>query len=205
MPTYKNRGAPRRHEQRGVLLIVVLIMLMVLSILASVSIRGASSSEQVSNQSRVSNLAQQAAEAALRYCETQVQAYEANPATGFAPAPAPFGAGAKYHWEAGAGDTQAPAGAKAPMSNWDEIDAAKNAFVASNILKVLPTFTAVGDAGALVYFKRKPECMSQYLAGDATLKTFITTARGFGPEVGAKDGNAPEGTEVWLQSMLTMK
>lgn len=189
-----------RKKQSGVLLIVVLIMLMVLSILASVSIRGASSSEQVSNQSRVSNLAQQAAEAALRYCETQVQSHEANAAVGFAPAPAPVGAGTKYHWEAGAAGNALPA-----MSNWDEINAATNAFVATNILKILPAFTAKGDNGALVYFKRKPECMSQYLAGDATLKTFITTARGFGPEVGVKDGNAPEGTEVWLQSMLTMK
>lgn len=185
----RNSVRSRRGYQQGVLLVVVLIMLAVLSILASVSIRGASSSEQVANQSRLKNLAQQAAEAALRHCEAQVQAYTLDNTKGFAPQAAPVGAPVVYSWQT--------------MSNWDAIDAATYPFVATGHLKSV-NFTASGDAGAVTYFKRPPECMSQYMAV-ANTKVFVTTARGFGPEVPAKDGNAPVGTEVWLQSVVTMK
>lgn len=178
-----------RERQSGVVLIVALLMLMILSILASISIRGASSTEQIANQSRQKALAQQTAEAALRFCEQQVQANALNPANGFAPEAAPVGAGVKFSWET--------------MGNWDAISAAVNPFVGTGTLKTV-AFTAAGDAGAAVYFARQPECMSQYTT-PANTKVFVTTARGFGPEVGAKDGNAPKGTEVWLQSVVTMK
>lgn len=172
----------RLKHQRGVVLVVALLMLMILSILASMSIRGASSTEQVANQSRQKALAQQTAEAALRFCEQSVQANALNAATGFAPEAAPVGAGTKFTWET--------------MANWD-------AMAPPASLRVVP-IAASGDAGANVYFTRAPECMSQ-LTTPANSKVFVTTARGFGPEVGAKDGSAPAGTEVWLQSVITMK
>lgn len=183
-----NEGKHRLH-QSGVVLIVALLMLMVLSILASISIRGASSTEQIANQSRQKALAQQTAEAALRFCEQQVQANAATPASGFAPEAAPVGAGVPFSWES--------------MSNWDAISAAVNPFVGTGTLKTV-AFTAAGDAGDVAYFVRQPECMSQYTT-PGNSKVFVTTARGFGPEVGIKDGNAPNGTEVWLQSVVTMK
>jgi type IV pilus assembly protein PilX len=178
-----------RRRQDGVVLIVALLMLMILSILASVSIRGASSTEQVANQSRQRALAQQAAEAALRFCETQVQAHALDSTKGFSPQAAPVGAPVTYSWQ--------------NMSNWDAIDAGVNPFVGTGALKTA-AFTASGDAGGKDYFTRKPECMSQYLT-PADQKVFVTTARGFGPEVGVKDGKVPNGTEVWLQSVVTMK
>jgi type IV pilus assembly protein PilX len=173
----------RRARQGGVVLIIALLMLMILSILASISIRGASSTEQIANQSRQRALAQQAAEAALRYCEQQVQAHEIDASTGYAPVAAKAGVGDLYMWET--------------MSNWDPISPA-------NPKLQIVAFAAAGDAGTVTYFHRPPECMSQYLtAGNS--KVFVTTARGFGPEVGAKDGSVPKGTEVWLQSVVTMK
>ena len=184
---------PQGGRQRGIVLIVVLIMLMVLSILASVSIRGASSTEQVANQSRLKALGQQAAEAALRYCEEQVQLNALDGTKGFVPEAAPVGAGVKYSWET--------------MANWDAIDGAVTPWILTGNLKTLTAaqFKASGDAGAVTYFKRPPECMSQYLATGDT-KVFVTTARGFGPEVSAtKDGNVPKGSEIWLQSVVTMK
>lgn len=189
MWTFKTPSLVRKKRQHGVLLVVVLIMLAVLSILASVSIRGASSSEQVANQARLKNLAQQAAEAALRFCETQVQANAIDNTKGFAPQAAPVGAPLVYSWQT--------------MGNWDDIDSATNPFVATGNLKVV-NFTASGDTGSATYFKRSPECMSQYMTV-ANTKLFVTTARGFGPDVGAKDGKAPIGTEVWLQSVVTLK
>jgi type IV pilus assembly protein PilX len=177
------RSQPAKmHGQQGVVLIVALIMLMILSILASISIRGASSTEQVANQSRQQALARQTAETALRFCEQQVQLYASNPATGFAPEAAPVGAGTPYSW--------------ATMANWDTLTPTTN-------LKTVAV-TSAGDVGTTVYFTRQPECMAQYLT-PADTKVFVTTARGFGPEVGAKDGSAPKGTEVWLQSVITMK
>lgn len=182
IPEPRKTAKTKMHGQQGVVLIVALIMLMILSVLASISIRGASSTEQVANQSRQQALARQTAETALRFCEQQVQLYAANPATGFAPQAAPVGAGTPYAW--------------ATMSNWDSATP-----VAS--LKTV-TVTSSGDAGTKVYFTRQPECMSQYLT-PADTKVFVTTARGFGPEVAAKDGSTPQGTEVWLQSVITMK
>jgi type IV pilus assembly protein PilX len=183
MSTLDSNRSVKPHRQRGVVLIVALIMLMILSVLASISIRGASSNEQVANQSRLQALARQTAETALRFCEQQVQANALNAATGFAPEAAPVGAGTKYRWET--------------MTNWDAVPSP------SADLKTV-TVTSSGDAGTKVYFTRQPECMAQYLP-DPSGKVFVTTARGFGPEVGAKDGSAPVGTEVWLQSVITMK
>lgn len=186
-----------RGRQRGVVLIVALLMLMMLSILASMSIRGASSTEQIANQSRLKVLALHAAETALLYCESQVKDHEMDPTKtkGFAPEAAPVGAGVKYSWET--------------MSNWDATDAAVNPFAGTGTLKTV-AFTAEGDAAAvgsgtaITFFARQPECMSQYATAGNT-KVFVTTARGLGPEVGAKEGNAPKGTEVWLQSFVTME
>lgn len=199
MSSSKTAWQSRRPQQSGVVLIVALLMLMVLSILASMSIRGSSSTEQVANQSRLKTLAQQAAEHALRFCESQVQAHELDVAngvavpTGFAPQAAPVGAGTKYNWET--------------LANWQSNDAAANALVG---LKTV-AFTANGDAAAaggaaaVTFFAHPPECMTQY-AVVANTKLFVTTARGLGPEVGAKqNGVAPNGTEVWLQSFVTMQ
>jgi type IV pilus assembly protein PilX len=183
-----------RKKQSGVVLVVALLLLMVLTILASVSIRGASSSEQIANQDRLKTLGQQSAEAALRYCEALVQAYamdntkNAPNLGGLIPSAAP-GAGL-FNWEINAG-----------QNFWDSAPGATSPLIAP--------FAAAGDGvgGNGAYFRRPPECMSQYTSAGNT-KVFVTTARGFGPEVAAapnpKNGTLPVGTEVWLQSVITM-
>lgn len=186
----------RRVQQNGVVLIVALILMMVLTIVASISIRGASSSEQLANQDRQKVLAQQAAEAALRQCEEWVQAYTQDNSKnapnlgGLVPSAAP-GGGAAYNWEIVTG-----------QNFWDGAPTALSPQVVN--------FAAAGDdvAGVRQYFQRPPECMAQYLtAGNTT--TFVTTARGFGPEVTAapnpKNGTLPVGTEIWLQSVINMQ
>lgn len=183
-----------RTQQSGVVLVVALLLLMVLTILASVSIRGASSSEQIANQDRLKTLGQQSAEAALRYCEALVQAYAMDNTKstpnlgGLIPSAAP-GAGI-FNWEINAG-----------QNFWDSVLGANSPLIAP--------FAAAGDGvgGNGAYFQRPPECMSQYTSAGNT-KVFVTTARGFGPEVAAapnpKNGTLPVGTEVWLQSVITM-
>lgn len=177
---------PRPSRQRGVVLVITLLLLMVLSILASISIKGATSTEQVSSQSRQRVLAQQAAEAALRFCETQVQAFRAGRMPSIQPQA--FVVGATPTWQT--------------MGNWDVVNSATTPG-----LTVVP-LSAFGDtAGAtpITYFNRPPECMAQYIVlGDLT--RVVVTARGFGPEVSSiRSAAAPVGTEVWLQSVLAMK
>ena len=172
----------RLRAQQGMVLAMALIMLALLSFLAGISIRGASSAEQVANQGRLKALAQQTAEAALRFCEQQVQANAADPALGFAPEDEPAAATA-YTWEF--------------MDHWDKAPA-------SHLRTV--SVKAAGDTEAAAYFMRPAECMSQYM--DSGHKVVVTTARGFGPEVPArkdKDKNPPKGTEIWLQSVVTLE
>ncbi len=58
--------------QSGVSLIIVLIMLGVIAMASAATLRNASSNERVSNNFGMHVLAQQYAEAALRYCEVQL-------------------------------------------------------------------------------------------------------------------------------------
>jgi type IV pilus assembly protein PilX len=83
------------------------------------------------------------------------------------------------------------------MDNWDKGP--------SSHLRTV-SLKAAGDTEAAAYFTRPAECMSQYLNSDR--KVFVTTARGFGPEVAAKkdqDKTSPKGTEIWFQSIITLE
>lgn len=50
-------------------LLVVLIMLVVIGLVSAAAMRGALTSDQISNNARLENIAKQAAQIALRYCE----------------------------------------------------------------------------------------------------------------------------------------
>ena len=60
------------RPQAGVSLIIVLIMLVIIGLTSAAAIRNATSGEKVTNNIRLQNLAQQYAEAALRYCEAEL-------------------------------------------------------------------------------------------------------------------------------------
>jgi type IV pilus assembly protein PilX len=176
-----HRRYAHARPERGVVLIICLLFLLLISITAAVSVRGASSSEAVANNSRTQALAMQAAEAALGYCEKLVTDFVKN-GTGKAPPSAPV-AGDAYGWES--------------LANWDGAGTDAN-------VQVVP-FADSQSGSDTRYFKRSPECMAQYyLVGKAD--TAIITARGFGPDVAAADNarSAPKGAEVWLQSVLTL-
>lgn len=71
MRTVTSRKWNRRG--RGVSLIIVLIMLAVIGLVSAAAMRSASSNEMVARNVRYQWLAQQQAEAALRYCEGQLR------------------------------------------------------------------------------------------------------------------------------------
>ena len=177
-----------RHAQKGVVLIIALVMLVVISLLATLSIRNAVSTESVSGNVRTTQLATQAAEIALRYCEEG--AIEAFSGTGTMAVPI-LDYAAIPRWINTA-------------ANWDGAGSGATVFV-------IPT-ASVNKAGSTT-FNRPPECMVERVpvvtnAGVlSTTSTYTITARGFGPEVAAADAarSRPAGSEVWLQSTIELE
>ena len=186
----QSRGRFKPAAERGIVLIVALILLVVMSLATAYSVRGAGSSELVANNTRTQLLAMQATEAALRYCETGVVNYRALLATPtlvlspvFTPTAAPVGV--PFDWES--------------LTKWDG-----STSVAS--VTVIGTGDLVLNDTSSGLYKRGPECMFQFMNVGSTQRV-IVTARGFGPDVGALTGTdrpAPEGSEVWLQSTLVL-
>jgi type IV pilus assembly protein PilX len=70
--TCPNRRHGEGSRQQGVVLPIALIMLVILTLAGLLAARNASVTEQISNNLRTTNVAQQAAEAGLRYCEAVV-------------------------------------------------------------------------------------------------------------------------------------
>ena len=178
----------RPTTQDGVVLIIALVLLVVISLLAVTSIRNAGSSESVSSNVRTTELATQAADMALRYCEAKAFEMRAADTTPV---------GTLNQWKS--------------MNNWDgswsdKSDLFKNSsFVLDG--------SVVNQSGST--YRRPPECMVEeqiplVVPSDPPLtsKFYTITARGFGPEVPALIGGnriRPAGGEVWLQSTLEIE
>ncbi len=180
-----------RRPQKGVVLIIALVMLVVISLLATLSIRNAVSTESVSGNVRTTQLATQAAEIALRYCEdATIQIYSG---TGtMAPVPDIL-------------DYVSPPRWRATSVNWDGLASSATVFV-------VPT-DSVNKVGSTTTFSRLPECMVERVpvvtnsGVISTTSTYSITARGFGPEVAAVDAarTRPAGSEVWMQSTIELE
>lgn len=182
-----------RTRERGVVLIIAMIMLFVISVLAVTSMRGAASTEALAGNVRTVELATQAADIALRHCEASV--VEIVSVAG--------GATPSYATSITAANIL-PA---ATPPNWQNLSVWDST---STMTLVMPTSLVGGTAT----YKRPPECMIENLpiipAGGSTVNTtasFVITARGFGPEVPAADASRsrPMGSEVWLQSHLELQ
>jgi len=188
------RGTVRRQHgsdaraQRGVVLIIALILLVIMSLLATTSLRNASSSENISGNVRTSELAYQAAEIGLRHCEAS--------ATDIARVNA--GQASSYATTITSGNIVAMStNAWSSTTTWDAGGTATTALV-------LPSTLMSGTST----FKRMPECVIEMLvnqtgAGIKAPTSFVITARGFGPEVPDGTGR-PQGSVVWLQSTLEL-
>ena len=180
--------------QKGVSLVIVLILLVVIGLTAASAMRGATSSQRVTNNVRMDNLAQQYAEAALRFCEGQLQLADAARVNTLKVAviPAvdmtivnPQGA-----WEQAVSWTGA-AGAGGASSTRTALNASQ--YSTAGISSIVPA--------------QPPECVAetQTLAGSPTFTVTVVTARGFSPDY-ARDGagNTTSGAVVWLQSILNL-
>jgi type IV pilus assembly protein PilX len=176
---------------------MALVLLIVMSLLAVTSMRNAGSAESVAGNVRTTELAAQAAEIALRHCESSAIMITKAPTLTTDPA--------YYSSTLVAANVLRATTAIAwqTIGTWDS---------ASTSVYILPT-TVVGGTST---FKRPPECMVESLNGvtaptfgASATDAFLITARGFGPEVPAlvTAGTRirPVGTEVWLQSTIEIK
>jgi len=196
------------QSQRGVALLIALIVLVVISLLAATSIRNASTTVSVSGNVRTTELATQAAEIALQHCELSVLSIVREDSD----------TSDSYDREGVTlpSSTSVSASRWQDTANWDDDD--------EDPPTVFPLPLAmVNQASIGVTYKRAPECMVErmtvttvklvtpeppepdadpmYIADRDVGSKFLITARGFGPEVGSGTGR-PVGSEVWLQSHI---
>ena len=190
----------RSQSQRGVVLIIALVLLVIISLLAVTSIRNAGSSENVSSNVRTTELATQAADIALRYCESRVLAIRStNPPTSTPTSDGfdIFPSSTTPKWQN-----------MAPATGWDSSS--------STSLPYALSLTLVNQLSAsVVKYQRPPECIVEQLSTDDPnvplnqAMHFVITVRGFGPEVPPlADPNQrvrPVGSEVWLQSTIELQ
>lgn len=171
----KRSALRQRRGERGVALMVALVMLVIIGI-ASVSImRGALSSDLIANNTRVQTLAMQAAQIGLRYCEDEAVKHAKTLPT-------------VVHVLDDSGDR-----AWETLGNWgdaDKVNEVPSEYMSSDNSTFVPGTS--------------PQCMVQQknLSGQTI---YEVTARGFSPDYAAdEDGSTASGSVVWLQSMLRL-
>ena len=180
--------ARRSTCQKGVVLIISLILLVVISLLAVTSMRNAGSSESVAGNARTTELATQAADIALRYCEASVLKI--------------VGGSAAYTTTFVAANILA----ESDPPQWQDMSHQTGWDSTSTGTFVLPLSLVNQSGMTFDTYRRPPECrvekMSAVTTGTSTF--YVITTRGFGPEVApaAAVRSRPVGSEVWLQSRI---
>lgn len=187
----RTAGSPR---ERGVVLIVTLILLVVLSLLGTFAIRNATQSERSVNGIRLAEVAREAAETALRFCEQVAifdgdgQDYTPYGSTGMRAKIIATTIGSEFD----------------PKAEWRK----SVSWTDSNAIKVPPAYFTNGGANSDAQpLRTEPRCVIQKIQthGTPTLTGYLITARGFAnnAEFDGSTGKSTLGAEAWLQSVLT--
>ncbi len=169
-----------RRRQQGVVLAVSLILLAVIGIGSVAALRSGVFSNLVAHNLRSNQLAVQAAEMALRFCERQAMADP--PAIPVQPLPAV--------------NTARPV-------LWNDLDQWEGAATIATSIAAEILDSPKSDARYLV----APQCLVEAMelrrsrgAFDET--AFLITARGFSPDYSVDADGVVNGSEVWLQSVI---
>ena len=173
-------------QQSGVSLIIVMMMLVIIGITSAATIRNATSSEKLTNNIRVQYLAQQYAEAALRFCESELGKPETSRAVTLAEV----------------NIVQTAVGA---TPAWSQAVTWTGAGGASASKTVLPENNIKSTDSAFKPSKL-PECVvEKQVMADGNL-AYVITARGFSTDyqVNAGNGTTTNGSVVWLQSTVIL-
>ncbi|MEZ5652283.1 MAG: PilX N-terminal domain-containing pilus assembly protein [Burkholderiaceae bacterium] len=167
-------------QERGIALPVALILLAVIGLSSITIMRSSTFGAMIAGNLRQGQLAMQAAEAALRFCERQVMS--GAPAVPVQPIPAV------------ASDTP---------TAWNNV---ANWAAGAGMVVTLPN-NVVDSAAAGIRYARAPECMVERMEllavrGAMDEEAFQITARGFSPNFRSDANGAINGAEVWLQSTI---
>lgn len=172
----RHRGASS-SRQRGVTLIIALVMLVVIGLASAAVMRSSLTSDVVANNARLHTLAQQAAQLALRFCETQITLQPANWVGGFTINAASAG---DPYWTV--------------FNTWHGGGAVSAVNVPDAVL---------GSDDSSFKPSTPPQCLAEYTNALPGVTTIIVTARGFSPDYDESgDGRQTAGSVVWLQSTL---
>ena len=187
----------RRHmdlaRRQGASLIIVLVLLVVISLTSAASLRNASSNERVSHNFRMHWLAEQYAEAALRYCQSQllladtqrVSSLQESVLLAISAAAVPAWANPQTWSGSGGAFASLTSVAKAFVESLD------SAFLP----QMLPQ--CVVERQAL------PLLQNGVLIGSADV--YVITARGFSPDYREIRPGVRSGAVVWLQCRLSIQ
>lgn len=187
---------PHRQE-RGVVLVITLILVVILSLLATFAIRNATQSERSINGIRSAEVAREAAETALRFCE-QVAIFD--------------GDGKDYTEYSTTGlrdkiitttigSESDTAAAWRTSSNW----------TGGKVIEVPSAYFKKSTSGnaddAALELVTAPRCLIQKIETTSTPKLtgYLITARGFANNAKFTEatGKSTRGAESWMQSVLT--
>lgn len=185
------------RRERGVVLVITLILIVILSLLGTFAIRNATQSERSVNGIRSTEVAREAAETALRFCE-QVAMFDGDNKDYTEYATTGMRGRIIGTTIASEADPQA---AWRTSANW----------AGNNVIRVPEAYfkkntggTADTDASQL---EIQPLCLIQKIESASTPKLFgyLITARGFANNAKVEDatGKNTRGAEAWMQSVLT--
>lgn len=175
----------RQHlaKQSGVVLPIALILLVIISFAGLFAARNSATHEQFSNNIRTMNLARQAAELGLRYCEAVVidkvnndgETFPADVLKVIEPA-VPVADISAATWN--------------NHANW----------LAANANLITAPVTYDANVDAAVELVNAPTCLAELITDDK----YVVTARGLSNDA-TLDGNGrlSRGSEIWLQAILT--
>ena len=167
-----------RSTQRGVALIVALVMLVVIGFTSMAIMRGGLNADMLAHSARVQNFALQAAHLGLRYCEAQIERPEAVRAIVLHPAP-----------------TMEP-----PQSLWADFAS----WVGEDAKAVVVPDQAFGTPSSSITPTARPQCLVE-ATGIPGGQSYYVTARGFSPDFSADSaGRTKTGSVVWLQSTVAL-
>lgn len=171
---YSNkREVNKERHQSGVVLVVVLIMLVVIGGVAAAAMKNAINADLVSNSARLESLATQAAQIALRYCETQFSSGEITE-------------------EILKPDENVPNWST--LENWAKDSKKIHTVNADHMKSKDSSFTPSEMPQCMV---------EDFNAAVSNHSIVIITARGFSPDYREKNGVRTAGSVVWLQSILS--
>ncbi|MES2951951.1 MAG: PilX N-terminal domain-containing pilus assembly protein [Pseudomonadota bacterium] len=166
----------KRRASRGVSLVIVLIMMIIIGITASTAMRSATSEQRATNNQRMEATALQYAEAALRYCESEIAKTTGRTFTLQEPLPNTTGTGPE------------------PNTGWeDPLSWTGSGIAGATLTPVPPTFLQINAAESVVP-DNPPQCVAERVSG-----VLVITARGFSTDYDATPG-ATRGAVVWVQS-----